>query len=290
MSTRTAPRNLFRALVDDAAVFPPGNAPVPRAWEEHLRLRRGGYADLLGPLLVGTGHAAQLGQAAAGAELAEPVAVAVVSRPGTAVEDLLDAVDLLRDVAAVQVVTVETALDPAGSWRRALSLGVPVAVEVDRDRTQLPRSLDEVATARSDGQGTVVLAKLRTQATPQRPVPSPSELAAFLLGADARHLPVKLTGGLHHAVARRDDDGRTLDRHGVLNVLAALAAVDAGADELALVGTLAEEDTDRLVDVVAGLDEPAVARLRGRFRSFGCCGVTDPLDELRELGLLTDRP
>lgn len=289
MSTRTADRSLFRALVDDAAVFPPGNAPVPRAWEEHLRLRRGGYADLLGPLLVGTGHAAELGQVAGGDGDEAPVEVAVVSRPGADVDDLLATVKLLRGVAAVRVGSVETALDLAGSWRRALSLGVPVAVEVDRDSTNLPRALDEVRTAATDLPVTV-LAKLRTQATPQQPVPSPSELAAFLLGADARELPVKLTGGLHHAVARRGDDGGTLDRHGVLNVLAALAAVDDGADEQALVETLADEDTDRLVDVVVGLDEPAVVRVRSRFRSFGCCGVTDPLDELRDLGLLTDRP
>lgn len=289
MSTRTADRSLFRALVDDAAVFPPGNAPVPRAWEEHLRLRRGGYADLLGPLLVGTGHAAELGQVAGGDGDEAPVEVAVVSRPGADVDDLLATVELLRGVAAVRVGSVETALDLAGSWRRALSLGVPVAVEVDRDSTNLPRALDEVRTAATDLPVTV-LAKLRTQATPQQPVPSPSELAAFLLGADARELPVKLTGGLHHAVARRGDDGGTLDRHGVLNVLAALAAIDDGADEQALVETLADEDTDRLIDVVVGLDEPAVVRVRSRFRSFGCCGVTDPLDELRDLGLLTDRP
>lgn len=253
MSTRTPPRSLFRGLVDDAAVFPPGNAPVARAWEEHLRLRRGGYADLLGPLLVGTGHGAELGQVAGGDGDEAPVEVAVVSRPGADVDDLLATVKLLRGVAAVRVGSVETALDLAGSWRRALSLGVPVAVEVDRDQDRLAKALDEVRTAATDLPGTV-LAKLRTQETPQQPVPSPSELAAFLLGADARELPVKLTGGLHHAVARRG------------------------------------EDTDRLVDVVVGLDEPAVVRVRSRFRSFGCCGVTDPLDELRDLGLLTDRP
>src|SRR5690606_6428332 len=43
MSTTPAPRSLFDRLVDDAAVFPPGNAPVPVAWSEHLALRAGGY-------------------------------------------------------------------------------------------------------------------------------------------------------------------------------------------------------------------------------------------------------
>ena len=39
MSTRPALRSLLQGLVDDAAVFPPGNAPVERAWSEHLALR-----------------------------------------------------------------------------------------------------------------------------------------------------------------------------------------------------------------------------------------------------------
>jgi hypothetical protein len=28
--------------------------------------------------------------------------------------------------------------------------------------------------------------------------------------------------------------------------------------------------------------------VRGRFLSFGCCGVEEPLDELRALGVLED--
>ncbi|MGC5584077.1 hypothetical protein [Ornithinimicrobium sp. W1665] len=289
MSTRTPPRSLFRGLVDDAAVFPPGNAPVARAWEEHLRLRREGYADLLGPLLVGTGHAAGLAQVAGEEQDGAPVAVAVVCRPGTPVEELLSAVARLRVVAAVRVVSVETALDPAGSWRRALDLEVPVAVEVGPDPGGMPRALDALAAA--TGPAGRVLAKLRTQATPQQPVPAPSELAAFLVGADARDLPVKLTGGLHHAVARGTAGGAPPERHGVLNVLVAVARLMDGADEEALVEALRIEDADRLVGALtsedAAPDEAAVTRLRHRFRSFGCCGVTDPLDELAALGVLT---
>ena len=65
MSTLPAPRSLFDRLVDDAAVFPPGNAAVPVAWTEHLAMRSGRYGDLLGPLLIGTSGAAALMEAAA---------------------------------------------------------------------------------------------------------------------------------------------------------------------------------------------------------------------------------
>ena len=43
----------FRALVDDAAVFPPGNVPLDEAAVAHARHRQAPYADLVGPFVVG---------------------------------------------------------------------------------------------------------------------------------------------------------------------------------------------------------------------------------------------
>src|SRR5437764_5232024 len=43
---------LMLGLVDDAAVFPPGNASVPDAVRAHRQHRSSWYADLVGPLLV----------------------------------------------------------------------------------------------------------------------------------------------------------------------------------------------------------------------------------------------
>ena len=45
-------RALWSGLVDDAAVFPPGNAPLDVAVSGHRALRAGPDADLVGPLLV----------------------------------------------------------------------------------------------------------------------------------------------------------------------------------------------------------------------------------------------
>src|SRR5262245_12753309 len=43
---------LLRALIDDAAVFPPGNAPLDEAVAAHRQHRAGWYAEMVGPLLV----------------------------------------------------------------------------------------------------------------------------------------------------------------------------------------------------------------------------------------------
>ena len=51
---------------------------------------------------------------------------------------------------------------------------------------------------------------------------------------------------------------------------------------------LTERDARPLVDAVTSWDEATCVRVRAAFRSFGCCGVTDPIDDLRALGLLGD--
>lgn len=298
MSTRPVPRALLQGLVDDAAVFPPGNAPVEQAWADHLALRAGRYGDLLGPLLVGTSGAASLAgvsaaappvddQETGGAEQA-PVRVGVVARAGTPVEDLADAVATLRRAPHVRVSSVEVAHDDGGRWRRALDLDLPVAVEVGRDPAAQVRAMDELVT-RSQGHGHSLIVKLRTQSTPGAPVPTPRELADFLDGVRRHGLPFKLTGGLHHAVAGEapQPGGGTEWQHGVLNVLVATHYLDGRDLPLpSLEAVLELEDAEGLTSILRGLDDHDVAALRARFASFGCCCVTDPLDELTRLGAL----
>ncbi len=43
---------LFAGLLDDAAVFPPGNASVPDAVRLHREHRASWFAPLIGPLVV----------------------------------------------------------------------------------------------------------------------------------------------------------------------------------------------------------------------------------------------
>lgn len=280
MSTTTVSRALLLGLVDDAAVFPPGNAPVDRAWSEHLALRTGGYGDLLGPLLIGTSGAASLVGAAA-ADPGGPVGVVVIARAGTPVPDLLSAVETVAASPWLRVVAAEVAHDADGAWRQALSLGLPVAVEVPRDPDAQLAALDEVAAVVGFASHPVI-AKLRTQATAGSAAPTPHELAAFLVATRERALAFKLTGGLHHAVPGQDQDGF---HHGVLNVLLAAHDLAGGAAAEALAQRLSTEDGRSLADLVRMLDAADVAAVRSRLVSFGCCGVTDPLDELHELGL-----
>ena len=58
----------FAQLFDDAALFPPGNAPLDRAVADHRDHRAGELSDLIGPfvvsdLLLAYGHGSEGGPA-----------------------------------------------------------------------------------------------------------------------------------------------------------------------------------------------------------------------------------
>jgi hypothetical protein len=110
--------------------------------------------------------------------------------------------------------------------------------------------------------------------------PSVTGLAEFVEACRRLEVPFKATAGLHHPL-------RSGDEHGFLNLLAAavfgdeeaaLAEEDAGAFEL-------DGDSFRWRGREAGADE--VARIRRElFVSFGSCDAQEPIDGLRDLGLL----
>lgn len=288
MST-TSPESVGGRLIDDAAVFPPGNAPVPLAWSEHRVLREAKYGNLVGPLLIGAKGVPALVDAAAHdpTPISDPVAVGVIARSGLPVDDLIAAVTALRSSPHLHMTSVEVAAP--SQWRRALEFGVPVAVEVTRTPAEQAVALDEIAQAAgdTDPEGTVI-AKLRTQSTASSPVPTARELARFLHGVRERGLSFKLTGGLHRAVAHTVPlpAGRSEDQHGVLNVLLATHQLEVGAALPELEAVLEFRDGLALAANARALDKEAVAAARARFVSFGCCGVMDPINDLVELGVL----
>lgn len=266
---------LFTALVDDAAVFPPGNAPLDVAVREHRAHRGSGYAAMVGPLLVPTSGAAHLGELV---EAGEGLRVALVARPGTPDAEVDDAVAAARRIPGVRLVGLEVGWSP--HWRDTCPADLPLTLEVPRGGAQV-QALADLATAASSDRP--VQAKFRTGPTPTWPWPDEVELATFLLSALHHEVPFKLTGGLHHAV-RGTHAGQ--EQHGLLNVLVAVHRALAGAEVPELADTLRRRDAAALVGAVLGLGAAQAAAVRSSFTAYGCCGVTDPLGELSTLHLL----
>ena len=279
---------LLHRLVDDAAVFPPGNASLADAVSGHAVHRSAWYADCVGPLLVPAASVADLvhvldaPDAVASATAAQPLAIVLVARPGAAPGTTTAALDALSGEPRVRVVGAELAWQEG--WR-GLGLGdLPLALEVPRGDDSTVAVAD-VHTAR--GEGRPVVAKFRTGPTPTWPWPDEAELAGFLGLCAQLGVPFKLTGGLHHAVrGRYAVDGIPEENHGVLDVLVATSAALAGASAPELAALLAVRDVTALADLVTAWPDATADAVRQAFTAYGCCTVTDPVGELVDLGLL----
>jgi len=277
-TSRLAPP-LFRHLIDDAALFPPGNAPMDTAVPAHLALRTGPLSDLVGPFLCPASRIPEL-RAALPEDRFLEVGVIVDTGMDSVTEALAGAHtdDRLRTV--MLEVPVPAGSDLAAGAARVLEQ-VERSVPEVRLHVEVPRSagwreaLDVLAGA---GRG----AKFRTGGLTQELFPSDAELAAFVLACRERAVPFKCTAGLHHAVRYTDPD-TGFRHHGVLNILVATArAVTSARVEQAL----AEDRPDALAAEAAAIDPATAAATRALFASYGSCSVDEPVTDLRALGLL----
>jgi hypothetical protein len=282
----TAPAALFAGLLHDAALFPPGDAPMARALPEHRAHRAGPRARWVGPFLVAAGRLPEL-RAALDAEHggAPPLEVAVTVPAGAR-----------GDAGAVAAVRADPRLrlaggevpagggDPAAAVRRAADALTAALPEGARGHVELPPGTDPrplMADLRAAGHG----AKVRTGGLTAAAFPTVQELARVLAAAAASGTPLKCTAGLHHAV-RHTDPATGFDHHGFLNVLLAARAAAADPDPGAAAAALAERDAARLARAAAALDDAGARAARAVFTGFGTCSVAEPLADLAALGLL----
>jgi hypothetical protein len=169
-------------------------------------------------------------------------------------------------------------------WVQALAGALPLAVEIPRGADQ-PRAITEIRAACEAGHP--VVAKFRTGPTPAWAWPDEAELAEVLRSM-APQVPFKLTGGLHHAARGTYEVGGVAEEnHGILNVLLATAAALDGAGHDEVAGLLAVRDAQALAALVGAWTPETATRVRAAFTAYGCCTVTDPIDELTALNLLT---
>jgi len=108
-------------------------------------------------------------------------------------------------------------------------------------------------------------------------IPSAGELGAFVRSCRKQGVPFKATTGLHHALPSKG-------QHGFLSLLAACVF---GDEEAALQDDAFGLDADafRWRDRAAASEE--LARVRSElFVGFGSCSFSEPVEELRGLGIL----
>jgi hypothetical protein len=273
---------LFARVIDDAALFPPGNAPMPVAIDDHQRHRAAWYASLIGPLLC---PSSRLGELAAA--VATPVGVRVVVDTGAG--GIGPAVDAVAADERLILRGIEIALPPdapAAAARRVVSaLDAAVGGPDDNEPAYLePARAPGWRAALEVIAESGYRAKLRTGGVTRDASPSEIEIAEFVVACLDLGIPFKCTAGLHHAVRHAAADGS--EQHGFLNILAAVATCLGGGETRAAVAMLEERDGAALAVRLRSLNERDATALRRWFTSFGSCSVREPLDDLVALDLI----
>ncbi len=273
MSTELDPT--WSGLVDDAAIFPPGNAALPEATAAYADRDASQGAGLVGafvltdkelPLIRGFGAPLSVvitggaGQIEGPARLCRKLGLDLVGLE-IALRDLDDLVgNAQRVIAAVHAARDAGALDPEVS----VSVELPPAEPTH----QWLAAADEVA-------GAELRLKFRTGGQQAHQFPTSRTLAAWIDAALDRETPFKCTAGLHRALRHTGDDG--FEHHGFLNVLVATLQAFDGASPDDVISILEQRQLEPVDDLV---------RARRWFTSFGSCSVAEPLADLRELGLV----
>ncbi|MGV9762707.1 hypothetical protein [Micromonospora tulbaghiae] len=282
MSTQV-PR-LLSGLVDDAAVFPPGNAALPDAVTAHRTHRAAWYADMVGPLLLPASEI-QRGSLSGLVDPAEGLVIGLIGDTG--LDQLPQALDALAPdgvtARQIEAPVAKRGEDPQPGLSELMTFagrldGTAVYAEIPLT-FGLMGALDTLAEARAGG--LPVAAKFRTGGLAAELFPTPVELAAVICACRDRKLPFKLTAGLHHAIRHRDPE-TGFNHHGFVNVLGATLAAVGGAEVDAVAELLAATDPVRVV-------EPARAHRdaeRPLWVGYGSCSISEPLTDLIRLGLV----
>lgn len=150
-------------------------------------------------------------------------------------------------------------------------------------------TLDEVKAAGN-------FAKIRTGGVKPEAIPTPAEVAAFIVGCAERRLAFKATAGLHHPIRAEqaltyEKDAPRAVMHGFINVL--MASAFAWHGETRLEPIVAEMDAKafRFDDKAYWNDRSlTVEQIRDARKNFmhaiGSCSFEEPLQDLRALKLL----
>jgi hypothetical protein len=271
-------------LVDDAAIFPPGNAPLDEATAAHVARRAEWYAGFVGafvvrdtdlPQLRGFDGAVSVVVTGGAGQIAGPcdqVRRLGLSPAGVeiALRDLDDlAGNARRVVAAADAARGEGVLDEDTPVYVELPFGVPEPSWLG--------AADEVANAG-------LRLKLRTGGLDAAAFPTARQVAEAIDAALDRETPFKCTAGLHRAV-RHTDPETGFEHHGFVNLLVATRHLFDGAsvdDAVEIV------DQTQVPDLVTTARDTDIHGARRWFTSFGSCSVTEPLESLIATGLLED--
>ncbi|MBA3259618.1 MAG: hypothetical protein H0T68_09155 [Gemmatimonadales bacterium] len=294
-------RLLLAGAVDYAGLFPPAGLDMPAAVRNYADYLKFPDRWALGRFVVPVARLGELESAAAGLLPRSPSQdawqLAVLLATGSREE--LDGLGefncrhAAEGAPATSADVVELKADSVESVERAMAavpayLTVYIEIPINRDPADLIAAIGR-AGAR---------AKVRTGGVTPDAFPTPRDLVRFLRACADAGVPCKATAGLHHPLRASyrlsyEPDSATGVMYGFLNLFLAAAWLRAGMSDADAERLLEERSADSLRVSDGGiewrghrLDADALRLARAdRILSFGSCSFTEPVSELRALGL-----
>lgn len=264
-------------LLDDAAIFPPGNADLPSAVKAWSARTQEWYADLVGSFVITDTRLGEIKHKNL------PLSIVITGGAGAISPALTLASKHGMDVRAVEIALRDLDDLPGNAHRVTTAVDAARADSLLADATQVFVELPQTSTehgwlaAADEVAGAELRLKFRTGGTSPEAFPTAATLAGWIDAALDRETSFKCTAGLHDGLRHRDPE-TGFEHHGFLNVLLATDALFEGGSA---------GDAAQLLDAPdPTLDADALARGRRWFTSFGSCSILEPLDSLLTLGLL----
>lgn len=275
---------LLARLVDDAALFPPGNAAMPDAVRLHLDGRDNDRADLVGLFLCPASRLPELITNLIKVKPSRPVELSLVIDTGLGgVPKALSIVESRAELLALRMVEMPAPSDVDEVWLERVSEFVPEdVIRVIEPRRGGAGWLDGIRRVIEHGSWP----KIRCGGLSQSNFPSIAEVADFLAVINDGNSSFKATAGLHNAV-RHTDEESGYTHHGFLNLLVATGRLIAsGVADDQVHEALESTDGKSLAAEASAMSVDEALAVRGVFASYGSCSLTEPVTDLEELGLL----
>ena len=305
-------------LIDYAGLFPPSKLPMNEAVENYAKYLRSEHESFLSRFICTASRLEELSQSAAmmmpgthatsgyreNADMQDPWQISAVI-----VGDLSENLDAIyafnekhdkEENGLAMVDVIEMRITSPGDVDEAMEIlpaMIAPAFEIPKDAIFDGDPRGFVAALA----GNQAIAKIRCGGVTPDLFPSSRDIAKFLHACNAADVPFKATAGLHHPLRSEhaltyEPDAPTGMMHGYINVFLAGAFVRSikGFDLDTTISVLDESDPKAFVfsdESVAwgdvSIPVAKLAQVRESFAmSYGSCSFTEPIDDLKSLGLL----
>ncbi len=292
---KSSVRTLLTGIVDYAGLFPPAALPMGEAVKNYAAYRKSNLSWVLGKFIV---PATRLDEFASHAKELPASTIWKLS--------VLDGGDLFETLRKIEEFN---AASSAFAKCDTVEIKADNEADIERAADILPQNLTayfEISPNDSLAEVLPVLfttrqrAKIRTGGVTPDAFPATADVARFIRTCLAANVPFKATAGLHHPLRctkplTYEPDSVKGKMHGFLNVFLAAGFIREGLSGLHINEILEEEDPGAFTVEYNGfwwrqkhfLGTPQLQRLREKNAiSFGSCSFTEPVEELKELGIL----